>query len=172
MQKRNCQNTEASTSQKFKADNRPDQSPLTNPILATNLKSPSKLTKTKADADSGSALARLANHRATSFATVTCGNSDSRQPFRRVKSTSSNVAQTSFMGATSSSTVSSESRMFFTGYTFRAFGEANGSTLRTAVEQHGGMWLEDSSDETEANFLLVRLARYVDWRHLGTFLTY
>ncbi|KAF8526261.1 hypothetical protein BU17DRAFT_62242 [Hysterangium stoloniferum] len=162
VQKRKCLETDATTQQeKLKMDNGPDQPRPANPILNTRPRASSEFQKTKANADSGSLLTRLANHRAASFAPATCGPSDLRQPFRRVISTSSTVTlapQASFISTASSSTISSESRMLFTGYTFRAFGEAIGPTLRTAVEQHGGAWLEDNGDETEADFLLVRLA--------------
>ncbi|KAF8589879.1 hypothetical protein K439DRAFT_1657707 [Ramaria rubella] len=108
-----------------------------------------------ADTESASALTRLANHRATSFANTR--ESQSRQPFQRAVSHASNLAvapQISFMGGPSTAITSSASQIFV-GYTFRAFGEAQGCTLRTAIEDCGAQWLTDG--EQDADFLIVRL---------------
>lgn len=51
------------------------------------------------------------------------------------------------------------STKIFSGKTFRAMGEARSSTVRQAVEEAGGRLVSEGSD-VEADFVLVRLARY------------
>lgn len=103
------------------------------------------------NANSNSVLTRLSRHRATSFARTSSPQPQSRQPFRRILSSSTALPA---VPANSSDSV------LFAGYKFRALGEARGSSLREALESNGGQWL-DEDDEQCADFILVRLVRYV-----------
>ncbi|KAF8512497.1 hypothetical protein JB92DRAFT_2928157 [Gautieria morchelliformis] len=108
---------------------------------------------TDTHADSNSVLTRLSNHRAASFARSSSPPQHAPQPFRRIVSSSCGVAvapQTS-----NRASMSSDSRLF-TGYKFRAFGEAYGPTLREALEELGAQWLTEDEDQ-DADFFVVRL---------------
>ncbi len=117
--------------------------------------------------------------RATSFAQAklgeTEGASTSRQPFRRM-TTSANVfvkagtplsAVPEMNGEFSTSAVhefvagpSNFATMMFTGYRFRALGEAKSSAVKNAVESYGGRVVNEWDEEVD--FIIVRLVRYVE----------
>ena len=113
------------------------------------------------EADSDSVLMRLSNHRAISFGCSSLSRPQFRQPFRRVVSSTSSIQavipQTSLLN---DSSMTASTTQFFSGYKFRAFGEAKGPVLRDAIETCGGRWLAEDDEDEDADFLVVRLVRY------------
>ena len=118
-----------------------------------SLEQESKFSDSVPDADdeSNSVLTRLSFHRATSFARTSAPQRHSRQPFRRISSSSSHLPVIQAK--------STPSRLF-SGYKIRALGDARWSSLREALQEQGARWLTDD-DEDSADFVIVRLVRWV-----------
>lgn len=107
----------------------------------------------------GSVLDRLSDYRNTSFAAASPSPAVPR-PFARNASGSGSVAlQTTESISTLPVSDIALVANIFTGFSFRAFGEAKeGAMLRDAITKHGGRWLDDGNSHIEPDFFLVRLA--------------
>ena len=83
------------------------------------------------------------------------------QPFRRSTSTSKPqavpIVEKNVNAQAGPSTIGP--RGIFSGLKFRVLGEARSASVRSAIEQRGGIWVSDDMDEV-VDYIIVRLVRY------------
>ena len=100
--------------------------------------------------------------RSKSFAPITPILEDtsgpaSRQPFRKVQSLFLPQPDLSVQAAPEPD--GSPAKIFL-GLRFRVCAEARSASVRTAIEDCGGTWVEDEDEEERVDFVIVRLVRY------------
>lgn len=83
------------------------------------------------------------------------------QPFRRSTGTSKPqavpIVEKNVNAQAGPSTIGP--RGIFSGLKFRVLGEARSASVRSAIEQRGGIWVSDDMDEV-VDYIIVRLVRY------------
>ncbi|TFK73235.1 hypothetical protein BDN72DRAFT_956649 [Pluteus cervinus] len=113
--------------------------------------------------------------RANSFAIPEATNGSTRQPFRRVTTTTGvnlrnsplpEVAE-SHAGPSGSAVagpsnlnkdaMAAESAILFVGLRFRALGEARSASVREAIKQKGGQLVSDAEADEDVDYVIVRL---------------
>ena len=84
------------------------------------------------------------------------------QPFRRTTSTSQPragpIAEKNVNAQAGPSTIGP--RGIFSGLKFRVLGEARSASVRSAIEQRGGIWVSEHDIDEIVDYIIVRLVRY------------
>jgi len=145
------------------------------------IKSPSKLQKPSLaeptelndmDVDAPKAKSIISTfRRANSFAPVNEPSQKSQpsqrlQPFRRTTSMAAvpsqqeetTIPERDVNAEAGPSTIGP--RRIFSGLRFRVLGEARSSSVRSAIEQGGGIWASEHDVDDDVDYIIVRLVRY------------